>query len=136
MAYSNTKRIIEAKEEYLNFQKLHEKVETVGLCMYNNTLHFTYKIADKIIQAEILYREMKEDGDFEKVIQLLKDSIEFDNELNYIEPWGWMHPARQIIGALCLEQNKFLELACDSYLEDMGMAEKNNAKCPNPGNIW
>merc|ERR1712066_729156 len=73
---------------------------------------------------------------FEKVIELLKDSIELDNDLQYIEPWGWMHPARQIIGALCLEQNKFLELACDSYLEDMGMAKLNNAKCPNPGNIW
>lgn len=136
MAFSNTDKLPEAKSEYLKFKTFHQKANENGLFMYNNSFHETYKIADKIIQAEILYREMENDSDFSKVIELLQDSVELDSQLNYIEPWGWMHPARQIIGALCLEQNRFLELALDCYLQDMGMAEKDNAKCPNPGNIW
>lgn len=136
MAFSNTNKVSEAKSEYSKFKTLHQRVNEDGLFMYNNSLHETYKIAEKFIQAEILYREMKNESDFTKVVAILQDSVQLDHRLNYIEPWGWMHPARQIIGALCLEQNRFLELALDCYLQDMGMAAKDNAKCPNPGNIW
>lgn len=136
MAYSNTQKISEAKAEFEKFKQFHKKVEEVGLLMYSNTTAKIYEIADLIIQAEISYREMKEgSSDFDKVVKLLRDSIELDNNLNYMEPWGWMHPARHILGALAMEQGRY-DIAVDAYLEDLGIAVKNNSKCQNLKNIW
>lgn len=143
MAYSNTSQVAEAKEEFTKFKSFHEKVKTVGLMMYSNTTHTIYQIADKIIQAEILYREMLDcsyskmtkDAAFDRVVELLEESIELDNNLNYMEPWGWMHPARHILGALAMEQGKY-GIACDAYLQDLGLATEKNSKCQNLKNIW
>ena len=135
MAFSNTNKISEAKEEFSKFKQFHKKVEEVGLLMYSNTTAKIYEIADLIIQAEIAYREMKDSSDFDNVVKLLRDSIVLDCNLNYMEPWGWMHPARHILGALAMEQGRY-DIAVDAYLEDLGIAEKNNSKCQNLKNIW
>merc|ERR1712156_26332 len=53
MAFSNTNKISEAKEEFSKFKQFHKKVGEVGLLMYSNTTAKIYEIADLIIQAEI-----------------------------------------------------------------------------------
>ena len=59
-----------------------------------------------------------------------------DFGLVYDEPWGWMHPARHVLGALLLEQGHVIE-AEEVYRQDLGISKSGkNAKCCHPNNIW
>jgi hypothetical protein len=56
--------------------------------------------------------------------------------LVYDEPWGWMHPIRHIVGALCIEQGQYEE-AFAAYAQDLGYLNiSENATCVHPHNIW
>ena len=67
----------------------------------------------------------------------LRKAVELnDYGLVYDEPWGWMHPARHVLGALLLEQG-FIKDAVKLYREDLGLSlDGKNARCCHPNNIW
>lgn len=141
MALTNTNKVDLAKAEYENFKDILEnqvKTTTPELFIMNNSVYKTYQIADALIRAEILYRAplYSNSSNFDNVQELLEEAVAGEDGLDYIEPWGWMHPPRHILGALCIEQKRY-DVATRAYLEDLGLSkDSKNATSINPKNIW
>ena len=62
----------------------------------------------------------------ESSFEMLRHGVKLDDGgsdntkgLVYDEPWGWMHPIRHVIGALCIEQERYEE-AFTAYAQDLG----------------
>ena len=114
-----------------------------------------FLIAEQILQGEILYRKAfvlkekqncvvsseRKSSEIEKMFSgafsHLRKAVELnDYGLVYDEPWGWMHPARHVLGALLLEQG-FINDAVQLYREDLGLSlDGKDARCCHPNNIW
>ncbi len=76
-----------------------------------------YEVAGCLLEAEITYREgmlcmIEEKGQelIESSFEMLRHGVKLDDGgsdntkgLVYDEPWGWMHPIRHVVGALCIE---------------------------------
>ena len=58
-----------------------------------------------------------------------------DDDLNYTEPWAWMHPPRHALGALLAEQGH-LDEAEAVYRADLGMDDTVPRCCQHPDNVW
>ncbi|KAI9001777.1 TPR domain-containing protein [Hyaloraphidium curvatum] len=81
-------------------------------------------IAEEMLEGEIQFRE----GRYDTCFDHLRKAVELDDGLNYMEPWGWMTPARHALGALLLAAGR-AEQAMPIYRADM-------APCKHPDNIW
>ncbi len=62
-------------------------------------------------------------------------AVERDDNLNYTEPWAWMHPPRHALGALLAEQGRFGE-AETVFRQDLGLVSGLPRCCQHPDNIW
>ena len=84
-----------------------------------------------MLDGELEYHK----GDFEPAFAHLREAVHLDDNLNYTEPWAWMHPPRHALGALLLEQGHFNEAEA-VYRADLGY----NASIPrcvqHPDNVW
>ena len=49
-------------------------------------------------------------GNMDVAFDNLRRAVERCDQLNYDEPWGWMHPPRHALGALLLEQVELILL--------------------------
>ena len=58
-----------------------------------------------------------------------------DDNLEYIEPWAWMHPPRHALAALLMEQGHFDE-AEQVYRDDLGLSGKIQRCAQHPDNVW
>ena len=66
-------------------------------------------------------------GNFQEAFKHLRLAVKRDTNLNYDEPWGWMTPARHVLGALLLEQGEAAAEAEEVYREDLKQFK---------GNLW
>ena len=157
MAFSNTNKLEMAEQELIAFQNLREFIakKPSKRLLFNNTMSNIFLIAEQILQGEILYRrafvlkekrncsvsDEREDSKIKKIFSdafaHLRKAVELnDYGLVYDEPWGWMHPARHVLGALLLEQG-FINDAMQLYREDLGLSlDGKDARCCHPNNIW
>jgi tetratricopeptide (TPR) repeat protein len=74
-------------------------------------------------------------GNYEVAFDHLRKAIELEDNLNYSEPWDWMHPTRHAMGALSLEQG-LVEQAAEAYEADLGFADTLPRCCQHPENVW
>ena len=154
VALASLSRVKEAKVEEKLFKKYYKQMCIGGIYedaqISNNPLRNIYKIAGRLLNAEIKYREgMLSDNKkiseelIESAFDILRYSVTLNDggsdntkELVYDEPWGWMHPIRHIIGALGQEQGKYEE-AFEAYTQDLGICTTSpNATMTHPLNIW
>ena len=62
-------------------------------------------------------------------------AVERDDNLNFTEPWAWMHPPRHALGALLLQQGR-LEEAEAVYRTDLGYTDDIARSSQHPDNVW
>lgn len=77
-------------------------------------------VAEAVLNGEVEYHK----GNCKKAFEHLHLAVERDTNLLYDEPWGWMMPARHVLGALLLEQGE-AEAAEVVYRDDL-IKYKNN----------
>jgi tetratricopeptide (TPR) repeat protein len=71
-------------------------------------------IAGKVLEGEILYRE----GRTKEGIAALRDAVEIEDEMKYVEPPLWMVPVRHALGATLMDSSRCAE-AEPVYREDL-----------------
>lgn len=98
---------------------------------FNNPAIVTLGVGEKMLDGELEYHR----GNYKKAFDHLRESVMRDDDLEYTEPWAWMHPPRHALGALLIEQGCYVE-AEDVYRTDLGLNNKLYRCAQHPDNIW
>lgn len=130
VAYAATGCIVEAEKEQILFKEVQALVPDTRYD-YPNKCVDELKVAEAMLAGEIEYRR----GNYDLAFKHLKESIRFDDNLLYSEPWGWMQPTRHAYGALLLEQGH-VEEAAEAYGADLGFTDTLPRGHAHPNNIW
>jgi len=121
IAFAALGRTEEARAEIVKFEAQVEHVPQ-DWWVFSNKIHDVLPIARHMLEGELAYRE----GRLDDAWTALEKASEFEDELVYDEPPGWMIPVRHAMGALLLEagQPKRAEAL---YRQD---------QIDHPGNGW
>ncbi len=120
IALASLGRVDEAVEEQKAYLEAVDEMPETRL-LFNNPVKQILQVATAVLAGEIEYRR----GNLERAFDHLREAVNFDEQLNYDEPWGWMEPARHPLGALLTEQGRFKEA--------VSVYEANLARYPNNG---
>jgi hypothetical protein len=121
MAYANTNKIAEAQIELDSLNKLSESEDVKRIIIWAiNPADQVCKIASNVLTAELLTKK----GDFKSAIELLKQAILLEDNLNYNEPPDWFFSVRHILGDV-LMNSKDYAAAEAVYKEDLMTWPKN-----------
>ena len=99
--------------------------------MANNSSRDILAVAQAMMNGEVEYHA----GNHEPGFQYLREACALSDQLEYSEPWPWMHPPRHALGALLLEQGQ-LEEALIHYQDDLGIGDRLPRCTQHPDNIW
>ena len=116
----------EADAERTNFYTALSNKALENRLLFNNIMHDPVKksgvldVAEAVLNGEVEYHK----GNFDEAFKWLHLAVERDLGLNYDEPWGWMMPARHVLGALLLERNEPAK-AEEVYREDLKQYKNN-----------
>ncbi|KAI9034598.1 hypothetical protein DFJ74DRAFT_763182 [Hyaloraphidium curvatum] len=112
-----------AREEQAQFREAKGRIPESRM-HFQVPVSLIMEVADEMLEGEILFREGRHDECFERI----RKAVRLDDALPYMEPWGWMVPARHALGALLLAAGRAGE-ATPIYRADM-------STCKHPDNIW
>ncbi len=88
-------------------------------------------VAEQMLLGELEYRK----GNHDVAFGHLRRAVELDDSLPYDEPWAWMQPARHALGALLMEQGRYVEAEA-VYRADLGFDATLRRPCQHPDNVW
>ena len=130
VAHAALKNFREADQERALF---HESVGRIPKerRFFNNPAHDILAIGEKMLDGEVEYHK----GNYEAAFGHLRESVRRDDNLQYIEPWAWMHPPRHALAALLLERGHSQE-AEQVYRDDLGLSAKIQRCAQHPDNVW
>ena len=111
--------IAAAEKERAEFKTAVAKVPA-GAMMAINPAQKVLAIADKMLDGEIAYRR----GDSDAAITLLRDAVQVEDSLRYMEPPEWIQPVRHTLGAFLLDAGRAAE-AERVYREDLARWPEN-----------
>ena len=122
VAFAVTGKTEEAEVERKRFYSALENKALEGRQLHNNAMHDPdhehhsgiLDIAEAVLNGEVEYFK----GNIQQGFQHLRLAVQRDISLKYNEPWGWMMPARHVLGALLLEQGEAVEAEA-VYREDL-----------------
>ena len=97
----------------------------------SNLARDTLAVAEAMLDGEVAYHR----GSHEQAYALLRTAVQRDDDLNYTEPWAWMHPPRHALAALLMEQGH-CEEAERVYREDLGLDSRIQRCAQHPDNVW
>ncbi len=97
----------------------------------NNDAHRVLAVGAKMLDGELEYHK----GNHEIAFKHLREGVELDDNLEYIEPWAWMHPPRHALAALLMEQGHSTE-AEQIYRDDLGLSGRIQRCAQHPDNVW
>ena len=126
IAFAVTGRIKEAKVEQANFFDALNNKALIGRFLHNNVMHDAEKhngildVAEAVLNGELEYYQ----GNFQEAFRHLRLAVQRDSDLLYDEPWGWMMPARHVLGALLVEQGEVVEAEA-IYRQDLKQYKDN-----------
>ena len=126
IAFAVTGRIKEAKAEQVKFYDALNSKALVSRLMLHNIMHNAEKhngvldVAEVVLNGELEYYQ----GNFQEAFKYLRLAVQRDSNLMYDEPWGWMMPARHVLGALLVEQGEVIEAEA-VYREDLKQYKDN-----------
>ena len=112
-------------ERQLFYTFLQQKEALQKSYLHNNVMHDPENhngildIAEAVLNGEVEYHK----GNIQDAFKYLR-LVERDISLPYDEPWGWMTPARHVLGALLLEQGE-TEEAEAVYRKDLKQYKNN-----------
>ncbi len=97
-------RVEEAVAEQAKFRKA---VATLpeGTMLQQNKATDGLAVADRILEGEIAFRR----GDLDQAVAALREAVEKEDRLRYIEPPDWLQPARHSLGAILLSADRLPE---------------------------
>jgi len=121
VAYAATGRVEEAREEQRLFTEGVDLVPAEAT-FGNNKAHDLLRVAEALLDGEILYRAGEVDAGF----AALREAVQREDALIYDEPPGWIQPVRHALGAALLASGRHDE-AETVFREDL---------VKRPGNGW
>jgi hypothetical protein len=88
-------------------------------------------VGEKMLDGELEYHK----GNHEVGYARLREAVDRDDNLEYIEPWAWMHPPRHALAALLAEQGHYgeAEAVCR---DDLGLSGRIQRCAQHPDNVW
>jgi len=92
-----------ADRERQEFYSILSKGDLKGRRLFKNVMHDTQNdcgilnVAEAVLNGEVEYQK----GNYEEAFKHLHLAVKRDNGLCYDEPWGWMTPARHVLGRYC-----------------------------------
>ena len=84
-----------------------------------------------MLDGELEYHK----GNHEIAYAHLREAVDRDDNLEYIEPWAWMHPPRHALAALLAEQGHYGE-AEQVCRDDLGLSGRIQRCAQHPDNVW
>ena len=130
VAYAALDEIERAEAEKAGFEAYFETVPEDAVFL-SNTVRDILEVGKAMLEGELEYRKRNYDAAFDA----LRRAVECDDNLNFTEPWAWMHPPRHALGALLVQQDRFEEAEA-VYRADLGYTG-DIARCNrHPDNVW
>src|SRR5260370_9826469 len=130
IAYATLKNFHSADEERKRFRESLERIPS-NRRFFNNTAHSILGVGEKMLDGELEYHK----GNYDAAFAHLRESVRQDDDLEYIEPWAWMHPPRHALAALLMEQGHYSE-AEETYRDDLGFIGRIQPCAHHPSNVW
>jgi tetratricopeptide (TPR) repeat protein len=130
VAYATLKNIPAAEREQALFVESLERVPE-GRKVLSNFARNTLAVGAKMLEGELEYHK----GNYDSAFAALRESVRRDDNLQYTEPWAWMHPPRHALAALLAEQAHFAE-AEEVYRDDLGLSGRIQRCTQHPDNVW
>ena len=130
VAYATLKNFDAADDQRCHF---YESLDAIpeDRKFFNNAARATLLVGEMMLEGELAYHK----ADYEHAFSCLRESVRRDDNLEYTEPWAWMHPPRHALAALLLEQG-YDEEAEDVYRTDLGLNNKLQRCSQHPDNVW
>ena len=121
MAYANLNKPDEAKIELDSLNKLTESENVKRITIWSiNPAEQVCKIASNVLSAELMAGR----GDNKSAIELLKEAIVLEDNLNYNEPPDWFFSVRHLLGYVLLKSGDYAGAEV-IYKEDLAEWPKN-----------
>ncbi len=126
VAFAAMGKLEEADTERRKFCDVLQSKALENRYMFNNIQHDpqhhsgVLDVAQAVLDGEVEYHK----GNYQQAFEHLHLAVKRDNSLVYDEPWGWMMPARHVLGALLLEQGE-AAAAEAVYREDLKKYKNN-----------
>lgn len=98
---------------------------------FNNSAINILGVAEAMLAGELAYHQ----GHHTEAFEHLRRGVSLDDDLEYSEPWVWMHPPRHALAALLLEQGHYEE-AEEHYRTDLGLNNRLQRCAQHPDNVW
>ncbi len=130
VAHAALKNIPEAEAQSREFQLAVGRIPEARK-FFNNTARSILSVGEKMLEGELEYHK----GNYDKAFAALRESVLRDDNLEYTEPWAWMHPPRHALAALLAEQGHFAE-AEEVYRTDLGINGVLQRCAQHPDNVW
>ena len=130
IACSALGEIDKAEAEKVRFDGLLEAIPEDAVFL-SNTVRDILQVGKAMLEGELEYRKRH----YGRAFDALRLAVERDDNLNFTEPWAWMHPPRHALGALLAQQGLFEEAEA-VYRTDLGHTG-DIARCSrHPDNVW
>lgn len=121
MALTGKGQISKAREELAQLEKLRTDPDIAVLTIWNiNTMTSLLEIASRVLKAKILAHE----NHLAPAINLLREAVALEDQLNYNEPPDWFFSVRHNLGTILLKAKRFAE-AEEVYKEDLKTLPRN-----------
>jgi tetratricopeptide (TPR) repeat protein len=130
IAHASLKNPVEAEAETHRFYAALEKIHP-NRKFFNNPAARTLSVGEKMMLGEVEYHK----GNYDVAYEHLRESVLRCDDLDYSEPWPWMHPPRHALGALLMEQGHYEE-AEDVYRADLGLTDVVPRCAQHRNNVW
>jgi len=130
VAHAALKSFASANAERALFAKAVERIPK-DRTFFNNPARNILAVGEKMLEGELHYHQ----GNFAEAFDALREAVRRDDDLEYTEPWAWMHPPRHALAALLAEQEEFEE-AEHVYRTDLGLNDKLQRCAQHPNNVW
>ena len=130
VAQASLKQFVDADRER---QMFHDSVRRIPAQrkVFNNTARSILAVGEKMLDGELEYHK----GNHELGFAHLREAVDRDDNLEYIEPWAWMHPPRHALAALLAEQGHYAE-AEQVCRDDLGLSGRIQRCAQHPDNVW
>ena len=130
VAHATLRNFDAAEEERLAFHTAVARIPE-DRRFFNNDARSILAVGEKMLAGELEYHI----GNYDIAFDHLRESVIRDDNLEYTEPWAWMHPPRHALAALLSEQGRFDEAEA-VYRTDLGLDHAIQRCAQHPDNVW
>ncbi|MBV8836751.1 MAG: hypothetical protein JO000_09440 [Alphaproteobacteria bacterium] len=130
IAHATLKQFAQAEADRVHFRASLNRIPPERK-VFNNSALAILGVAEKMLDGELAYHK----GNYPQAFASLREAVDRDDHLEYVEPWAWMHPPRHALAALLAEQGHFAE-AEQVYRDDLGLTHGVQRCAQHPLNVW